>query len=74
VKAERVHGLREYMEELLPILWALLFSGVAGTVNLSDKLGELSRARRSFSKSEELEHVRGAPDLRMHGLHAGACS
>jgi hypothetical protein len=38
-RRERVHGLREHMEELLPMPWAPLSSGVAGTVNLSGKLG-----------------------------------
>jgi hypothetical protein len=32
---------------------------------------KLSRASRSFSRSEELAHVGGALDLCMHGLHVG---
>jgi hypothetical protein len=36
---ERVHGVGEYKEELLPMSWAPLSLGVARTVNLSGKLG-----------------------------------
>jgi hypothetical protein len=35
----RVQGLQEYMEELLPMSWALLSLEVDGIVNLLGKLG-----------------------------------
>jgi hypothetical protein len=49
---ERVHGLREYMEELLPMPWAPLSSGVVGTVNLSGKLGPSGSSVRTSNQSK----------------------
>jgi hypothetical protein len=64
VTRERVHGLREYREELLTISWAPLSSGVASTVNLSSKLGALgsslaAKTWGSVGRTEQHPLVRG---------------
>jgi hypothetical protein len=62
-KAERVHGLREYREKLLPMPWAPLSLGAAGTVNLSGKLGAsgsslAAKTKGSISDGAKLNRAR----------------